>query len=131
MAKASKYSKPDEVMFLWPCETSCYETLSASRHFSAECNELFRQLTNRAALHRITLLAMSSLFYHGSIKTAAVEQVVAPIASHLCHLVLLCDSVEEPEQFMQLEAAAQVVAKATENMAAVASRYVSCGVYRR
>lgn len=50
--------------------------------------------------------------------------MVAPIASHLCHLVLLCDSVEEPEQFIQLEVEAQAVAKATENMAAVASRYV-------
>lgn len=50
--------------------------------------------------------------------------MVAPIASHLCHLVLLCDSTEEPEQFSHLEEAAQTVAKATENMAAVASRYV-------
>lgn len=72
------------------------------------------------------LLTMSSLFDQGVIRTAAVEQVVAPIASHLCHLVLLCDSVEEPEQFGQLERAAQDVAKATENMAAVASRYVQC-----
>lgn len=67
---------------------------------------------------------MSSLLDQGLIRTAAVEQVVAPIASHLCHLVLLCDSAEEPEQFSQLEGAAQTVAKATENMAAVASRYV-------
>lgn len=55
-----------------------------------------------------------------------MEQVVAPIASHLCHLVLLCDSIEEPEQFGHLEEAAQAVAKATENMAAVTSRYVHC-----
>lgn len=54
--------------------------------------------------------------------------MVAPIASHLCHLVLLCDSAEEPEQFSQLEGAAQAVAKATENLAAAASRYVLCGV---
>ena len=67
---------------------------------------------------------MSSLLDHGLIRTAAVEQVVAPIASHLCYLVLLCDGAEEPEQFGQLEGAAQAVAKATENMAAVASRYV-------
>jgi len=67
---------------------------------------------------------MSSLLDHGFIRTAAVERVVAPIASHLCHLVLLCDSAEEPEQFSQLEGVAQAVAKATENMAAVASRYV-------
>ncbi|CAB1453627.1 unnamed protein product [Pleuronectes platessa] len=67
---------------------------------------------------------MSSLLDHGLIRTTAVEQVVAPIASHLCHLVLLCDSAEEPEQFSHLEEAAQDVAKATENMAAVASRRV-------
>ncbi|KAK2824155.1 hypothetical protein Q5P01_021330 [Channa striata] len=68
---------------------------------------------------------MSSLFDHGLVRTVAVEQVVAPIASHFCHLVLLCDSVEEPEHFSQLERAAQAVAKATENMAAVASRQIS------
>ncbi|XP_044070549.1 uncharacterized protein LOC122884554 isoform X2 [Siniperca chuatsi] len=68
---------------------------------------------------------MSSLLDHGLIRTAVVERVVAPIASHLCHLVLLCDSAEEPEQFSQLEGAAQAVAKATENMAAVASRQIS------
>uniref|UniRef100_A0A3Q3IEU4 Uncharacterized protein n=1 Tax=Monopterus albus TaxID=43700 RepID=A0A3Q3IEU4_MONAL len=67
---------------------------------------------------------MSSLLDHGLVRTAAVEQVVAPIASHLCHLVLLCDSAEEPEQFSQLEGAARGVAKATENMAAVASRHI-------
>ena len=70
---------------------------------------------------------MSSLLDHGLIRTAAVEQVVAPIASHLCHLVLLCDGAEDPEQFSQLEGAAQAVAKATENMAAVASRCVQRG----
>ncbi|XP_051285265.1 uncharacterized protein LOC127379550 [Dicentrarchus labrax] len=67
---------------------------------------------------------MSPLLDHGLIRTAAVEQVVAPIASHLCYLVLLCDSAEEPEQFSQLEGAAQAVAKATENMAAVAARQI-------
>lgn len=66
---------------------------------------------------------MSSPLDHGLIRTAAVERVVAPIASYLCHLVLLCDSTEGPEQFSQLEGAAQAVAKATENMAAVAARY--------
>uniref|UniRef100_A0A3B4GLV0 Uncharacterized protein n=1 Tax=Pundamilia nyererei TaxID=303518 RepID=A0A3B4GLV0_9CICH len=35
---------------------------------------------------------MSSLFDHGLIRTVAVEQVVAPIAIHICRLVLLCDS---------------------------------------
>lgn len=73
------------------------------------------------------LLTMSSLLDHGLIRTAAVERVVAPIACHLCHLVLLCDSAEEPEQFSQLEGAARTLAKSTENMAGVASRYV-CGV---
>lgn len=68
--------------------------------------------------------SMSSLLDHGLIRTAAAEQVVVPIASHLCHLVLLCDSVEEPEQWRQLEGAARAVAKATENLAAVASRYI-------
>ena len=72
---------------------------------------------------------MSSLLDRGLIKTATVEQVVAPISSHLCHLVLLCDSTEEPEQFSHLEEAAQAVANATKSMAAVASRYVQCGVY--
>lgn len=66
--------------------------------------------------------SMSSLLHHGSIRTAAVEQVVAPMATHLCHLVLLCDSVGGLEQFGQLEGAAQAVAKATENLAAVACR---------
>ncbi|XP_077960998.1 uncharacterized protein LOC120820816 [Gasterosteus aculeatus] len=65
---------------------------------------------------------MSSLLDPGLIRTAVVEQVVAPIASHLCHLVLLCESAEGPQQFCQLEGAAQAVAKATVNMAAVASR---------
>ncbi|AWP14171.1 Vinculin domain containing protein [Scophthalmus maximus] len=65
---------------------------------------------------------MSCPLDHGLIRTAAVERVVAPIACHLCHLVLLCDSAEEPEQFRHLEETAQAVAKATENMAAVASR---------
>ncbi|KAK5853857.1 hypothetical protein PBY51_014978 [Eleginops maclovinus] len=68
---------------------------------------------------------MSSLFDHGLIRTVAVEQVVAPIASHLCHLVLLCDSAEDPEHFTQLEDAAQAMAKATEDMAAAASRVIS------
>ncbi|CAK6951684.1 uncharacterized protein LOC122884554 isoform X1 [Scomber scombrus] len=68
---------------------------------------------------------MSSLLDHGLIRTAAVERVVAPIACHVCNLVLLCDSEEDPEQFSQLEGAAHAVAKATENMAAVASRHIS------
>lgn len=51
-----------------------------------------------------------------------MEQVVAPMATHLCHLVLLCDSGGGLEQFGQLEGAAQAVAKATDNLAAVACR---------
>lgn len=67
---------------------------------------------------------MSSLLDHGLIRTAAASQVVTPIAIHMCRLVLLCDSAEEPEQFSQLEEAARAVAAATESMAALASRYV-------
>lgn len=70
---------------------------------------------------------MSSLLEHSFVRTAALERVVAPIATHLCYLMLLCDNMDEPRQFNQLETAAQVVAKATENMAAVASRYVFSG----
>ncbi|KAM4607487.1 catenin alpha-2 [Polymixia lowei] len=66
-----------------------------------------------------------ALVDHGLIKAAAAEQVVAPIAGHLCHLVLLCESADEPEHFTQLEAAAQTVAEATKNMAAVASRQIN------
>ncbi|TNN61769.1 Catenin alpha-2 [Liparis tanakae] len=69
-------------------------------------------------------MTMSSVFDHGLIRTAAVEQAVAPMASHLCLLVLLCDSAEEAGQMSRLEAAAQAVAKATGNMAAVASRQI-------
>ncbi|XP_061914383.1 catenin alpha isoform X2 [Entelurus aequoreus] len=65
---------------------------------------------------------MSSLLDHSLIRTVAVDQVVAPFACHLCHLVLLCDSLEEPQHFSRLEEAARTVAKATDNMAAVSSR---------
>uniref|UniRef100_A0AAV2JKZ9 Uncharacterized protein n=1 Tax=Knipowitschia caucasica TaxID=637954 RepID=A0AAV2JKZ9_KNICA len=65
---------------------------------------------------------MSTLLDHGCIRTTAVEQVVAPMASHLCHLVLLCDGAEEPEQFLQLEGSAEAVARATRNLASVAYR---------
>lgn len=47
---------------------------------------------------------------------------MAPMATHLCHLVLLCDSEGEAGQFSQLEGAAQGVAKATEDLAAAACR---------
>lgn len=65
---------------------------------------------------------MSSPLDHGLIRTVAVERVVAPIASHIYYLVLLCDSEEDPERFSQLEGAAVTVAEATENLAAAASR---------
>lgn len=65
---------------------------------------------------------MSSLFDHGLIRTRAVEQVVAPISCHLCRLVLLCEGAEDPEHFIHLEEAGRAVAKATENLAAVASK---------
>ncbi|CAL8366912.1 unnamed protein product [Gadus morhua 'NCC'] len=68
---------------------------------------------------------MASLLDHGLIKTAAVEQVVAPIAGHLCLLVLLCENAKDPEQFLHLEGAARAVAKATEDMASVASRLMN------
>nr|XP_057914147.1 uncharacterized protein LOC131107814 isoform X2 [Doryrhamphus excisus] len=68
---------------------------------------------------------MSSLLDHGLIRTVAVDRVVAPFACHLCHLVLLCDSLEDPKHFSQLEEAARSVAKTTANMAAVASRQVA------
>lgn len=74
---------------------------------------------------RATARAMSSLLEHSFVRTVALERVVAPIATHLCYLVLLCDNMDdEYEQFSQLEAAALEVAKATDNMAAVVSRYV-------
>lgn len=67
---------------------------------------------------------MASLLDHGLIRTRAVERVVAPIASHICHLVLVCDSDEDPARFSHLEEAAQTVAKATDELAAAAARYV-------
>lgn len=67
---------------------------------------------------------MSSLLEHGLVRTVAMERVVAPIASHICHLVLLCDGEQDPEHFSRLEEAAGAVARATEDLAAAASRYV-------
>uniref|UniRef100_A0A3B5R6X0 Catenin (cadherin-associated protein), alpha-like 1 n=1 Tax=Xiphophorus maculatus TaxID=8083 RepID=A0A3B5R6X0_XIPMA len=44
--------------------------------------------------------AMSSLLEHSFVRTVALERVVAPIATHLCYLVLLCDNMDdEYEQF--------------------------------
>lgn len=65
---------------------------------------------------------MASLLEDGLIKTRSIEQVVAPVTSHLCHLILLCESGQEPEHFTQLETAAKAVAKAAKHMATVASR---------
>ncbi|KAL2082995.1 hypothetical protein ACEWY4_020768 [Coilia grayii] len=68
---------------------------------------------------------MASLLEDGLIKTASIEQVVAPITTHLCHLILLCESSQQPEHFAQLETAAKAVAKAAKHMATVASRLVA------
>ncbi|XP_014865253.1 PREDICTED: catenin alpha-like [Poecilia mexicana] len=69
---------------------------------------------------------MSSLLEHSFVRTLALERVVAPIATHLCYLVLLCDIMDdESELFSRLEAAALEVVKATDNMAAVVSRLIS------
>ncbi|KAK0149839.1 Catenin alpha-2 [Merluccius polli] len=65
---------------------------------------------------------MASVLDHGLMKTAALEQVVAPIAGHLCLLVLWCETAQDPERFSLLEGAAQAVARATDNLASVASR---------
>lgn len=52
-----------------------------------------------------------------------MQRVVAPMATHLCHLVLLCDGEGAPGASGQLEGAARAVAAATEGLAAAASRY--------
>ncbi|KAI4897228.1 hypothetical protein NFI96_022227 [Prochilodus magdalenae] len=61
----------------------------------------------------------------GSIRTSSIEQVVAPISTHLCYLKLLSEKEEYLEEFTQLEAAAHAVAKTSKNMAAVASRVMA------
>lgn len=61
----------------------------------------------------------------GLIKTSSIEQVVAPITTHLFYLKLLSESEGGSQQFTQLEAAAHAVAKAAKNMATVASRSVN------
>ena len=73
-----------------------------------------------------------SLAQPGVVRTAAMERVLAPLASQLCRLVLLYEreektgeeerTGEEDELFTLLEAAAQAVATATRNMAVEASR---------
>jgi len=68
---------------------------------------------------------MTSVVEDGLIKTSSIERVAAPLSAHLCHLILLCGSETELLQFGPLEAAAQAVAKAAKNMAAVALRSVA------
>uniref|UniRef100_A0AAY4E106 Uncharacterized protein n=1 Tax=Denticeps clupeoides TaxID=299321 RepID=A0AAY4E106_9TELE len=47
---------------------------------------------------------MTSLLEEGLIKTTSIDQVVAPITTRLCHLILLCESRDgPPEQFAHLE----------------------------
>uniref|UniRef100_A0A3P9QJ11 Uncharacterized LOC103477053 n=1 Tax=Poecilia reticulata TaxID=8081 RepID=A0A3P9QJ11_POERE len=41
---------------------------------------------------------MSSLLEHSFVRTAALERVVAPIATHLCYLVLLCDNMDDESE---------------------------------
>ncbi|XP_066534353.1 catenin alpha-2 [Hoplias malabaricus] len=60
----------------------------------------------------------------GLIQTCSIEQVVAPIATHLCYLKLLSENEEWSEQFTQLETAAYAVAKTSKNMALIASRAI-------
>lgn len=72
----------------------------------------------------LTGRSMSSLLDGGLVRTLAVERVVAPIAGHMCHLMLLCDGDDDPERFGQLEEAALAVARATDALAAAAAREV-------
>ncbi|XP_064173836.1 uncharacterized protein LOC135245016 [Anguilla rostrata] len=68
---------------------------------------------------------MVSFLEHGLpdlVKTKSIERVVAPVVTHLCHLVLICESGEVSDQFATLEGAAEGVAKASKNMAALASK---------
>ncbi|XP_043112116.1 uncharacterized protein LOC122357009 isoform X2 [Puntigrus tetrazona] len=67
---------------------------------------------------------MASVLEDGLIKTGSIEQVVAPLSTHLCHLILLCGSETELDEFTRLEAAAKAVAKASKHMAEVATRLV-------
>ncbi|XP_077073545.1 uncharacterized protein LOC143724416 [Siphateles boraxobius] len=68
---------------------------------------------------------MTSVLEDGLIKTSSIEQVAAPLSTHLCHLILLCGSETELLEFVPLETAAKAVAKASKNMAAVATRLVT------
>ncbi|KAG1969350.1 catenin alpha-2 [Pimephales promelas] len=79
----------------------------------------------RALAWSYTTRGMTSVVEDGLIKTSSIERVAAPLSAHLCHLILLCGSETELLQFVPLEAAAQAVAKAAKNMAAVALRLVA------
>ncbi|GAA6107777.1 uncharacterized protein LOC124401258 [Tachysurus ichikawai] len=68
---------------------------------------------------------MASLVEDSLIKTSLIEQVVAPITLHICYLTLLSEADDTTEQFIQLEASARAVAKASRNMADVASRVMA------
>lgn len=68
---------------------------------------------------------MTSVLEDGLIKTSSIEQVAAPLSTHLCHLTLLCGSETELHELVPLEATAKAVAKASKNMAAVATRSVA------
>ncbi|XP_047668036.1 catenin alpha-1 [Tachysurus fulvidraco] len=68
---------------------------------------------------------MASLVEDSLIKTSLIEQVVAPITIHICYLTLLSEADDTTEQFIQLEASARAVAKASRNMADVASRVMA------
>ncbi|KAI5108598.1 hypothetical protein C0J45_2192, partial [Silurus meridionalis] len=59
------------------------------------------------------------------IKTIAIEKVIAPIATHICYLTLLSETNHETRQLLQLETSARAVAKASKNMADVASRVMA------
>uniref|UniRef100_A0A8C9SUV5 Vinculin n=1 Tax=Scleropages formosus TaxID=113540 RepID=A0A8C9SUV5_SCLFO len=68
---------------------------------------------------------MASVFehtVHDLIKTTSIERVVAPIATRLCHLILMCENGEAIEHADGLERAAEDVEEATRRMADVASR---------
>ncbi|KAF5900363.1 integrin alpha-9, partial [Clarias magur] len=68
---------------------------------------------------------MASLIDDSLIKTSLIKQVVAPIAAHICYLALLSETNGETVQFIQLEASARAVAKASRNMADVATRVMA------
>ncbi|XP_062851512.1 catenin alpha-3 [Trichomycterus rosablanca] len=68
---------------------------------------------------------MAFLTEDNLMRTISLERVVAPIATHLFYLLLLSESEADTEQFTQLEVSGCAVAKASRNMANVASRVIS------